>query len=678
MSNSTARGNTSGRAGVCEAVSLKRSILALGLLWLPAASARAGWFDAAWSCRRTVDVAWNADQAKGDEQAQVELYTGGHAGPSDADVRVATDDGKLVPSCVLAAGPGDRVRLAFDMVKGVKRYAVYFGNPAARPPPGDFDFRSGLLMETKVWTGGRDKTFEQLERAWDRGGPTLGRILIDHAFLGYNPFDDHVQVVSKLTGTLTAPLDGDYLLAMAVDDEGAVYLDNQPTLLAHLGGGDIRYHTTVHLSAGPHPFTLYHVNEASTGYFSVGWKRPNAPKVVVIDKFSFGDLYQQGNLTVGPLEVRGKTLVGDFAADRVAECDLDDRYVFHYRFTGQAHVAVPVRYTWDFGDGQSGEGVKVDHVYLREGVYAVRCAAHAGPNVDEQTSRVVVGRDYAHLVLAREDPPELLSPIVAGYRLADVAPDDLPRAVQLHLAADRPDPALTAATALAALPSQEDPAATLAALTGTEAELLTTGHPDLAIDLWAKVPGSATIRPTAAARAADLALWWTGDAARAVALLSPYEQHGGDEVRRLYGQALLLTGRAADATAILSDLPAKARGSRRAALSGADARTVEFYITEGEPDPGDTAWTRWMTDFPTDFAAGYSVLLRTKLMELRHRDAAAAAVAEAFADAVPTSSYAPQLLDRAAKLLAASDPGKSAALHQRLKEKYPEDPLSQD
>ena len=62
----------------------------------------------------------------------------------------------------------------------------------------------------------------------------------------------------------------------------------------------------------------------------------------------------------------------------------------------------------------------------------------------------------------------------------------------------------------------------------------------------------------------------------------------------------------------------------------------------------------------------------------RHRDAAAAAVAEAFAAAVPTSSYAPQLLDRAAKLLANADPAKAAALHQQLKQKYPEDPLSQN
>ena len=53
-------------------------------------------------------------------------------------------------------------------------------------------------------------------------------------------------------------------------------------------------------------------------------------------------------------------------------------------------------------------------------------------------------------------------------------------------------------------------------------------------------------------------------------------------------------------------------------------------------------------------------------------------VASIIANAVPGSSYAPQLLDRASKLLASTDPAKSTALRKLLKERYPEDPLSQE
>jgi hypothetical protein len=104
---------------------------------------------------------------------------------------------------------------------------------------------------------------------------------------------------------------------------------------------------------------------------------------------------------------------------------------------------------------------------------------------------------------------------------------------------------------------------------------------------------------------------------------------------------------------------------------------VEFFITEKDPESGEEAWERWQSKFPSDFLEGYSVVLRTKLMELRNRRDAAAKLAEAFASAQPQSPYAPQLLDRASKLLASADPTKSQALRQLLKQKYPEDPLSQ-
>jgi hypothetical protein len=206
------------------------------------------------------------------------------------------------------------------------------------------------------------------------------------------------------------------------------------------------------------------------------------------------------------------------------------------------------------------------------------------------------------------------------------------------------------------------------------------GRPRDAIAMWDRVPTNEPVatQPRAAKRAAQLAMWWTGDFDKAVKLLEPFTNRHDESIQRLYGEALILAGRGEEGRKLLLDLPAQGPIDREAALSGAAARSVEFFITEGDAEAGEDAWERWQLKYPADFVEGYSVLLRVKLIELRKQPQAAARVAEAFAMAMPQSSYAPQLLDRASKLLAKTDPTKSASLRKVLKQKYPEDPLSQN
>src|SRR5262245_43988972 len=94
--------------------------------------ADARWMDNAWTYRRAVDVIWDDQKATGDELAMVDVYTAGHHKPDGSDIRVALELGKIVPSHVLMAGPGDRVRVVFALSKSIRRYYVYFGNP--NPP----------------------------------------------------------------------------------------------------------------------------------------------------------------------------------------------------------------------------------------------------------------------------------------------------------------------------------------------------------------------------------------------------------------------------------------------------------------------------------------------------------------------------------------------------------------
>jgi PKD repeat protein len=639
---------------------------------------RAEWFDSNWTCRRALPIVWDDQNASGNDLGSCLFYTDGHALPNGEDVRVTTEAGKLCASHVLMVGPGDRIRVVFAMVKGERNYDIYFGNPNPAPPPEGMDdvkYKSGLLLETRQWTGGQINSCETMEQSWNRSKPVLGKMMTDAVFLGYNPFGPQEQWISKFTGSIFAPTDGDYLFAVAADDAGALYIDGKPLLFAPLGGGDIRYHATTHLARGSHDFLAYHVNFAGQAYISIGWKRPDMPKVAVINRESFG-LCPSG--LAGPLEIHNKTLVADLAINQMGECFFNDSYSFHYKFTAKASLAAANKFQWSFGDGQTSNKAEVDHVYLTDGIYPVKLTASVEGNSDSQTCLLAVSRNYAHILDAREVQPQILAGIVKDYDINVLPPASYARIVQLDLAAEDPGAAVAVADKLAALPTQADPAAANAALTALCKSLIDSSKSEQAIEIWDRVPANSPLQPYAARHAAELALWWSGDFAKAVKLLKPLEDKGDVGLQRQYAQALALSGKADEARKIFEKEMSSVSANRKAALSGAAARSVEFFITTKDVESGEDAWEKWQARFPTDFLEGYSVVLRTKLMELRKRPDAAAKVAEAFAAAMPQSPYAPQLLDTASKLLIAADPPKSQALRQLLKQKYPEDPLSQD
>jgi PKD repeat protein len=646
------------------------------LLFAPAC--RAGWWDSNWTCRRSLPIIWDDEHATGNDLASCVFYTDGHALPNGEDVRVTTEDGKLLPSHVLMVGPGDRIRVVFAMEKGVRNYFIYFGNlNPAPPPPGmdDVKYKCGLLLETRQWTGGAVTNFRQIEQSFERSKPVLGKMMIDQVFLGYNPFGPQEQWISKFTGEITAPQEDDYFFAVAADDAGALYIDGKPLVYAPNGGGDIRYHATIHLTEGPHEFVVYHVNFAAQAYISVGWRRVSQPKIEIIHREAFGVCFSGLS---GPLEIHNKSLVADFGINQMGECFFADGYSYHFRFTPRPSLANADKFQWSFGDGQTSTKSEVDHVYITDGIYPVKLTAHEGPNSDTQTVQLAVSRNWAHILDSRQDQPQILSGLVQDYDAKAIPDSNLPRLVQLSVTADTPELAVDFADSLAARKSHPDSSAAFAALNALEKKLIATGKADVAAAMWDKVPADSDMQPFAARRGAEMALWWTGDIAKAVHLLQPFAKRNDPGLIRQYGQALILSGHADEGKKLLESQQSNVPPARRVALSGAAARNVEFFITNNDPESGEEAWDRWQARFPSDFEEGYSVMLRTKLMELRKRGSAAASIAEAFANAEPLSPYAPQLLDRASKLLASTDAAKSQALHQQLKQKYPEDPLSQD
>ena len=83
-----------------------------------------------------IEAIWDAEHGTGEQLCFATFYTAGHMKPSGEDIRVATEDGKLVASRVIDI-TGDRVRVVFATPKMEKKFYVYFGNDNADPdlPP---------------------------------------------------------------------------------------------------------------------------------------------------------------------------------------------------------------------------------------------------------------------------------------------------------------------------------------------------------------------------------------------------------------------------------------------------------------------------------------------------------------------------------------------------------------
>jgi PKD domain-containing protein len=650
------------------------------------APARADWFDSHWQYRRALKVNWDAARAVGGELATAELYTAGHES-GGRDVRVTTANGGIVPSRVLDVGPGDLLRLVFALAPGQNNYYVYFGNPHPPPPPAgtdDVQYRCGLLMEMKSWPleMRRAVTSEQIIEDWEQSGPVTARAMIDEPFYAEDPIADAARRIFRISGSFYAFGDTDYFFAGGAEGSACLCLDGQPVLFMLGAPKDAQFHVTVHLTRGRHDFVVYYIREIDKGLLAITWRQQGTNRLVPVPRTLFGVLR---HAQIGPLDQFGKTLVADFDAEFEGECPVgeqDQDFSYRYLFTARVPAALsPLaisRFDWDFGDGITAGGAALEHVYAVKGDYPVRLTLSVGGNSDTQTSIFHVDRERDDSPI--QDPPLKQGRILARYDASKLPEPWLAPMTTILRDAQLPEAELAAARQLAQTSHHAHPDFCLTALQEITEDLEAAGKAAEAADMLDLVPPDSDLQPAATAAEVEVLNWWLADFPRALKAAQRIADSTDPAGQFAYAQCLVLCNRAAEGNKILDDLEDQQEkaGVHLAAVSGAMARTIEYRLDQKDWRTGESEWDTWETRCPAVFMQGYSVLLRTELMEQRFAFAAAAKIDEAFATAVPNSAYAPELLFRAARLTAKTDPAKSRQLRDRLKTMYPEDPLSQN
>lgn len=653
-------------------------IIAHRSLLVTSCQAAPAWPGGDWPWRRSLELISDPHKVDADDTVVAEFYAPGLAKADGGDLRIASEDGKFVPSRMLQVGPGDRVRMFFNPLKGQLHYAAYWGNAANLPATANAKLTAGLLIETKPVVVEQMKSIAQMKQTYDAAGAVQTWAVFDRPFMGYNPSGFVGVSISRVTGTLYVPIDGAYQIAVTADDCGGLMLDEADCVFAPGAEQDIRYNKKLTLKKGPHPLEYYHLDTGGDWRFTIGWLQPGGQNVEPMQIDAVGRYTKS---KVGPLEQLHKNTVAetvaDFSIDSLGECLVDDQSSFRIRLTAAVpNTATNVRVDWDFGDGQTAAGTKVDHIFLAPGTYTIKVSLKTLQGGDTRTEKVVIARDPLRMLNPIVDEPLAQYDLLSTYKTDAMSPADLAMLVRILARGKKVDAMLPALAALCAAtnhPNQQWAIDTIQEAIQSAED--TRRDVDLAAAL-ARLPVASNLQPKAAAMAADVLLWRVGDFKAAATMLEPFMNRDSKNLKRLRAEALILDGRPDEAKKIFAALPDDTDAVKRVALSGALARSTEFFIDDHQLDDASEKWDDWQRRFPGSFLEGYSAVLKTRILQGRDPPLAAK-VAEAFAKAVPASPYAPQLLDTASKLLAKSDKAHSDALRQLLQSKYPEDPLAQ-
>ncbi len=653
----------------------QRIVVCLALLLMLSEGALAVWHDANSPFRRPIRIDIDPSKISGEEIANVKFLVPHPRSEKTDDIHVTTAQGKPVDYRVIFVGPGDQVDLAFLPQKGVADYFVYFGGekPAANRPTENLG-RGGLLMEIKP-TGKLPSSGRELQDMYPREQRVMSRRVIGRPYLGNNLIGYRGATMTRLSGKLFAPIDGPYVFAVAANDRGALFIDGKLLVYCRTAVSDTRFQDRIALTRGWHDFEFLHADGGGEYIFAIAWKRPDMDKFDIIGREFFGMVL---HASAGPLEQRDKPLTADMTCSYLGEAFFANEYSHRYRFDVATSLrADRMQVNWDFGDGQTANRPQVEHVFLTPGIYQVTVTAKLGSNTDTQKFRLHVDRDYERASNPPTDELGLHAKMAASYKLDTLTPESLARAVQLHMRAGDIDRAHQAAIALAKAKNHPRRDMVHSSLMELREDLMKRKQHARMREVFAAVPADSSLQPWAAIQLANTLMYAVGDFKAAEKAIAPFAAKD-ITAKRVHGQALLLSGRFDQARDLLTGMSSGGPGERAAALSGAMARTTEFYIEEKDFLAGEDAWEKWMSSFPADFLDGNAALMRVRLIELQGLPEVAARVAEAYANANRESAYSPRLLHLASRLLEKTDKAKSNSLRKLLKERYPEDPLSQE
>ncbi len=354
------------------------------------------WHEDGWQFRCIVEIPQPQIAAVVDAAA-VKILLCGRAKPDGSDLRVRDGAGTAVPFQLVFHDPARYALLLFRATNPRQRYYVYFGNPIATrateqisdwPSPG-----SGppLAMASGGWTPLQGLTLTALERP-DVPNPEkfdemkkiiaaskrpLGARFQRRISDGYNSFGSSDNYVSIYRGWITVPTAGRYEFCTASNEASFSFLDGKelvhwPGRHTEERGAHGEKNAAVDLAAGPHYIEYYHEEVTLTQMAFLGWRPPGAAAFGAIPEHVFTTPHEavvtHHENSSGPTAAFEPTILSSVWPAPTVRSEGQYTLVRFAVPPSVPHEPTTI-FRWEFGDGQSATGPKVEHVYLSLGTY---------------------------------------------------------------------------------------------------------------------------------------------------------------------------------------------------------------------------------------------------------------------------------------------------------------------
>ncbi len=368
------------------------------LLWPGVTFAAEAWHLPGWNARAVVEVA-RASPDAGCDVCGVKVLCQGRSKADGSDYRVVDAAGKALPFQLCFHDSGRYSLLSFRCDNPTARYFVYFDNPKATrgaeqvlenpapgsgPPKGPWIPRYGFVLQTiERPKGANPEKVEELAKLIAGSKAKYGARYQRRVSEGYNPFGPSDYYISVYRGWVRVPKAGKYQFCTASNESSFSFLDGKE--LVHWPGfhtaergarGEVN--TLVDLKEGLHYLEYYHEEVTLEQMAFLGW-RPSA------DEGPFAPIPETFYTAPHEGVIKGyespKGALVSFEPVIADSVWLLERSEGQYtRAVFQAGPGLPAgtTYEWDFGDGQTAAGAKVDHVYLTLGPHTVTLKARAG------------------------------------------------------------------------------------------------------------------------------------------------------------------------------------------------------------------------------------------------------------------------------------------------------------